>query len=210
MPWLARSSTGGRTRWPAASLRIPNRANPTGWRGTAPGSVAWHRRSGRRSWAASGLERPDANGGRPVPSPRPFDRSIGRTRPADPSSSGWAQSTSGCSQRRPWRARSSSLRNGDAGSNRVEGRAVVVQQARHDHLGTARATTDCVARFEHGHVKPGARADGRRRRARSARCRPRSPRSPRLTDRLTGAWSCSTGRSRVRRHRARHSRALSR
>ena len=78
------------------------------------------------------------------------------TRPARPSSSGCARSISGQSHSRPCRSSPSEVRYGEATAGRVEGRAVVVQDAGHGQLVVAAgAAAGAFVRLEHRDLEPG-------------------------------------------------------
>ena len=150
VPWPAPSSTPETRRWPAAwrGRRSPPRS--TGVVGFA-GPAGRHRRSGRRA-----RRRPEQS----TPSPpsllrtsavRSIDRYI---TPADPSSSGWAQSTVGCSQ------------VSRSGAGPVPRRTVTQQRSDERRSsdrapGRGRSSPSCVFHrrsstgLEHGHVEAG-------------------------------------------------------
>ena len=174
--------------WPASVCHVranvvagsiaaaPKRASVNGCRGTPQDrlrrvgeqvvEVRRHRLEHATPSLAVGAERR-----RPV-------RSIDRySTPAEPSSSGWAQSTSGCSQVSPSGRQVQSVEERRSGGDRMDGGAVVVHQAR------ARSSRSCAFRRRscRSPRAPSPRARrgpaAPRRRARSARCRRRSPTS---------------------------------
>ena len=117
---------------------------------------------------------PDATAGRRCPVPSAVRSSDRYSTPADPSSSGWAQSTAGCSQVRPseagrarrgtaTRRRSDGTPSSDRGPGR--GRSSPSCASHHRSCRSPRARS---RRARRGPAAP-------RRRARSARCRRRSP-----------------------------------
>ena len=153
---LLRAATAGPSTVAGSSGRA-RRTGPASADGAAPaGSAGRRRRTGRRSASAIGS---NTRRHRVTVGARGLgrcDRSIGSSTPAEPSSSGWAQSTSAASQVSPWDAGRARRGSGEAAAIGWNAEQWSCTSPGTSHLRAARPAADRVGRLEHGHVEAGA------------------------------------------------------